>query len=111
MKIAITSPNAKTVSGHAGKCPGYLVFDVEDGQIVSQTHIKLGKEQVFRNFSGSLSATPEHPLNGIQGFISQSMGDGLIKRLLSDGIQVQVTEQNLPENALKEFLTAHQSVS
>ncbi|WP_319381673.1 NifB/NifX family molybdenum-iron cluster-binding protein [Thiomicrorhabdus sp.] len=106
MKIAITSPNAKTVSGHAGKCPGYLIFDVEDRDVLSQTHIKLNKEQVFRNFSGPLSQNPQHPLNGIQGFISQSVGDGLVQRLKNDGIKVFITTESLPEKALETFLNA-----
>ncbi|HHS99354.1 MAG TPA: nitrogen fixation protein [Thiomicrospira sp.] len=96
MKIAVTSPNAKTISGHAGKCPGYLVFEIENNQIINQKHIKLTKEQVFKNFSGPLSKNPQHPLNGIDAFITQGLGDGLKQRLGKDQIKVYTTEQNDP---------------
>jgi len=57
MKIAITSPNAKTIAGHAGKCPGYLIYNINQDKTVTKSHIKLTKEQVFKNFSGALSQT------------------------------------------------------
>ena len=97
MKIAVTSPNAKTIAGHAGKCPGYLIYGIENNQIVQQQHIKLTKEQVFKNFSGPLSKNPGHPLNDIDVFITQGLGDGLKKRLDKDQIKVYITEINNPE--------------
>ena len=96
MKIAITSPNAKTISGHAGKCPGYLIYEVEDDNI-TKSHIKLSKEQVFKNFSGALSQNLEHPLHGISVFITHSLGEGLANRLAQDNIKVYTTTEEDPE--------------
>lgn len=104
MKIAVTSPNAKTIAGHAGKCPGYLVFEVENKQIVSKTHIKLTREQTFRNFSGLLSESEEHPLKGINIFITQSLGEGLSNRLTQDGINIHITSVNEPEQVVQSLL-------
>jgi len=105
MKIAITSPNAKTISGHAGKCPGYLIYEVEDDNI-TKSHIKLSKEQVFKNFSGALSQNPEHPLHGINVFITQSLGEGLSNRLDQDNIKVYTTAEENPEVIISSIIAA-----
>jgi len=109
MKIALTSPNTKTVSGHAGKCPGFLIFEVEGGEIVNQHHIKLTKEQVFKNFSGPLSKNPQHPLSSIDAFVTQGLGDGLKRRLQQDNIQAYTTELAEPLEAVKAVIESFHS--
>jgi predicted Fe-Mo cluster-binding NifX family protein len=103
LKIAMTSPNGQTLSGHAGKCPGYLVFEIADGQIVRQNHIKLSREQTLRHLEGGLSHHPEHPLHGINAFVTQGLGDGLMQRLLLDNIAVYQTTAEDPTSALKQL--------
>jgi len=104
MKIALTSPNGKTISEHAGKCPGYLIYELDGINIVSKVHVKLSKEQVFRNFSGPLSKQLDHPLKGIQIFITKGLGDGLYQRLSLDGIKVYKVEETDPEGAVASIL-------
>ncbi len=111
MKIAVTSPNAKTISGHAGKCPGYLIFDIKDNTISHQQHLKLTKEQVFKNFSGPLSQAPQHPLHDIDAFITQSLGAGLKQRLATDNIRVYTTDQTDPHKVVNMVLGAYYSPS
>lgn len=105
MKIAITSPNAKTIAGHAGKCPGYLIYEISDDKL-SKSHIKLSKNQVFKNFSGPLSQNPEHPLQGIHLFVTQGLGEGLSNRLAKDNIQVVTTEETDPEVIIASIMAA-----
>ncbi len=93
MKIAVTSANGRTICGHAGKCPGYLIYELTADQTVHQTRVKLESSQVLKNLHGQLSLHPEHPLYGINTFITQSLGEGLESRLSSDGIQVVQTDQ------------------
>ena len=104
MNIAITSPNAKTISGHAGKCPGYLIYELDQNKIINKFHIKLTKEQVFKNFTGTLSQTPNHPLHGINIFITQSLGEGLNNRLTQDNIKVLTTSEEDPEVILNAII-------
>ena len=106
MKIAITSPNAKTISGHAGKCPGYLVYEIDQNQTIIKSHIKLTKDQVFKNFSGALSQNSQHPLSGIHTFITQSLGEGLNRRLQQDNIQVVTTNETHPDQLIQTLIKA-----
>lgn len=105
MKIAITSPNAKKISGHAGRCPGYLLYTIEANQNIRKSHIKLSKEHVFKNVSGPLSKNPEHPLFGIDTFVTQSLGDGLNNRLSKDGIKVCVVESDDPDIIIQSLMS------
>ena len=105
MKIAITSPNAKKISAHAGKCPGYLIYEIDTDQNIQKSHIKLSKEQVFRNFSGPLSQNKNHPLSGINAFVTRGLGEGLNNRLSQDGIKVYVVESDDPELVMQSLMS------
>ncbi|KUJ75113.1 hypothetical protein AVO42_07095 [Thiomicrospira sp. XS5] len=104
MKIAFSSPNGKTLAGHAGKCPGFVVMEVKEGDVTSSLRVKLAKDQVFSQLAGPLSALPEHPLQGIDKLVTKGCGEGLVRRLASDGIEVIVTDVDTPE-AFMETLT------
>lgn len=97
MKIAFSSPNGKTLAGHAGKCPGFVVMEIQDGQVIASERVKLTKDQVFSQLSGPLSAQADHPLKGIDLFVTQSCGQGLVQRLKRDGIEVIQTEAQTPQ--------------
>lgn len=101
LTIALTSPNGQTLAGHAGKCPGFLLFSVENGRLLQQSHLKLSREQTLRHLQGGLSQHPNHPLHGITTFITQGLGEGLQQRLKSDGIEVHETHQDDPLAALQ----------
>ena len=36
MKIAVTSQNRKTVTGHAGKCRKFWIYEVEGSAVISK---------------------------------------------------------------------------
>lgn len=108
MKIAVTSANGKTICGHAGKCPGFLIYEISQNQTIHQTHIKLSKEQTLKNFQGPISSLENHPLFGINTFITQGLGEGLKNRLERDGIQVIQTKDQDPLLAVNRInLTWH----
>jgi predicted Fe-Mo cluster-binding NifX family protein len=97
MKIAFSSPNGKTLAGHAGKCPGFVVMEVNGGEVVASERVKLAKDQVFSQLAGPLSTLPEHPLQGIDKLVTQGCGEGLVRRLAGDGIEVIITDADTPE--------------
>jgi predicted Fe-Mo cluster-binding NifX family protein len=44
MKIAIASDDFKTISGHVGQCKGFIIYEIENGNIV-------GSEKRKNNFT------------------------------------------------------------
>lgn len=104
MKVAFTSPNGKTIAGHAGKCPGYVVMQLDENKVLETTRVKLEKQQVFSQFSGSLLAQTGHPLQGINMLVTLSCGEGLQKRLSADGVEVVITQEETPDVFIEKYL-------
>ncbi|MDD5404613.1 MAG: NifB/NifX family molybdenum-iron cluster-binding protein [Sulfuricella sp.] len=100
MKIAVTSQNRKTITGHAGKCRKFWIYDIEDKKIVNKTLLELALEQSFHE---SHAAGP-HPLDGTSVLISGGAGQGLIRRLNTMGIQGLVTQETDPDAAVAAYL-------
>lgn len=51
MKIAIATDDFINVTGHVGRCKGFLIFDVENGKILKEERI----ENNFTNHSRGIS--------------------------------------------------------
>ncbi|MCS7205345.1 MAG: hypothetical protein NZ853_06590 [Leptospiraceae bacterium] len=106
MKIAITSQNFQTITGHAGKTFRFLIFEVEGNQITDQYPQEIPKEYVFHNFFHNINATPEtpHPLDDVDVFITGSAGHGFVHRMGQRGKKVIITSETDPKLAVEKFL-------
>ena len=100
MKIAVTSQNRKMVTGHAGKCRKFWIYEIDDKRIVNKTLLELALDQSLHESHGG----GPHPLDGIDVLISGGAGQGLIRRLNSMGIQGLVTPETEPDSAVADYL-------
>lgn len=100
MKIAITSQNRKTITGHAGKCRRFWIYDVAGTQVVGKNLLELALEQTFHESHGHGA----HPLDGVEAVISTSMGSGMYARLNTKGIVGLVTSETDPDRAVAAYL-------
>lgn len=102
MKIAVTSQNLRHVTGHAGMCRNFLLFDVDEQrqEIKLLPALRLSGEETFH----AAQNTATHPLDGVQYLISGGMGQGLVDKLLQRGIQPVLTQEIEPLQALKALL-------
>lgn len=100
MKIAVTSQNRRDVTGHAGRCRNFWIFEAEDGVVLDRQLLELPREASFHD---SLPHAP-HPLDDVEVLISGGMGDGLRQRLARRGIEALVTTENDPEKAVQAWL-------
>ena len=108
MKIAITSTDGRNICGDAENCLGFLIYEICKNQTIHQTHIELTKEQSLKTLSSPLADLPEHPLTGINAFITQGINKELQSRLENDGIKVIQTDDQEPLMALNQIeLTRH----
>lgn len=100
MKIAITSQNRKSITGHAGKCRNFWIYQVEAGQLAGKQLIELAIDQSFHaSHHEKIEALAE-----INVLITGSMGGGLYQRLMQQGILPIITDQNNPDEAIAAFL-------
>lgn len=100
MLIAVSSQNRRTITGHAGKCRRFLVYQVEDNQVTGRQLLELPLEQTFHGRQGH----GPHLLDGVNALISGGMGSGLYARLRQRGIDGLVTDETDPDRAVAAYL-------
>lgn len=101
MKIGITSQNFRTITGHAGKGRRFIIFTIEEGQPPKETdRLDLPKAMSLHAWDG----TGEHPLFQLDYLITAGCGEGFIRRMAREGVQVKVTSVTDPELAVQAFI-------
>ncbi|HSQ73318.1 MAG TPA: NifB/NifX family molybdenum-iron cluster-binding protein [Rubrivivax sp.] len=99
MKIAVSSQNFRTVTGHAGKCRRFIVYEVQAGGVPAEAgRLDLPMEQSFHAFAGG-----PHPLDGVDALLTGGAGEGLVRKLAQRGIRVVVTGETDPLQAVAEL--------
>lgn len=96
MKIAVTSQNFRTITGHAGKTRRFLIYDANsiDPEIAVE-RLNLPKEMSIHSSQDS-----EHPLDIVDILITQSCGNGFLKKMDKRKIQVFQTSESDPVAAV-----------
>jgi predicted Fe-Mo cluster-binding NifX family protein len=100
MKIAVTSQNFRTVTGHAGKARRFLVYEADMGRVpVEFARFDLPREMSIHEFPGG-----PHPLDGMDVLITGSAGRGFVDSLAQRGVRVVVTGEPDPVRAVTDYL-------
>ncbi len=102
MKIAVTSQNFRTITGHAGKTRRFIIYEIVNNRPATEIErLDLPKEMSMHAFRGQ-----EHPIDGIDYLITQSCGPGFIAKLKQRGIEVIITEESDPLTAVNTLLNS-----
>lgn len=101
MRIAVTSQNFKTITGHAGKSRRFIVYDVDgSASPVEVERLDLLPGMSIHDYQGD-----DHPLFqlGLNALITQSAGAGFMQRMARHGISVHVTSEPDPQQAVAQL--------
>ena len=101
MKIAVASQNRREVTGHAGRCRNFWVYEIEKGGVVRRDLLELPRSQSFHDHLPQLP----HPLDGVRAVITGGMGVGFVERLGGRGIEAVATSQRDPDQAVVDWLS------
>jgi predicted Fe-Mo cluster-binding NifX family protein len=99
MRIAVTSQNFRTITGHAGKSRRFIVYETDGvAEPVEVERLDLPKEMSMHEYHG-----PDHPLFGLglHALVTQGAGAGFFNRMVRNGIQVVATSASDPVEAVK----------
>lgn len=117
MKVAIAVNHRSEVSAHFGRSPAFLVFQVEEGQILHREVRANDQAGVPHGPSHEHGEVQAHPhdhnrfvqlLGDCQAVIGLGMGPGARQALESAGITVRLLEApTSPEEAAIRFETGH----
>jgi predicted Fe-Mo cluster-binding NifX family protein len=102
MRIAVTSQNFRTITGHAGKSRRFLVYEADaDGNPTEVDRLDLPMELSLHEYHGDDHPLFELKLNGI---VTQGAGNGFLQRMARHGIQVYTTSATDPVQAVSAIL-------
>ena len=89
MKIAVTSQNFRTGTGHAGRARRFLIYNAEPGaEPALAARLDLPKELAMHEFHGAGA----HPIDGVDVILSQGFGEGFARRMARRGIAAFATD-------------------
>lgn len=100
MKLAVTSADTRTVTGHAGRCQRFWVYEVDGREVRGRALLEVPLEETFHAHHHA----PPAGLAGIAALISGGMGQGLAARLKALGVEAVVTSETDPDRAVSGFL-------
>ncbi len=114
MKIAVATDNFLTVTGHIGRCNGFIIYQIEDGKIESReqkenvfTHHKIGEHHEHHHGEHGHDHSHGHTglvegLKGCSHLICTAAGWRAVEDLENNNIKVIFTdEQDADTAALK----------
>jgi predicted Fe-Mo cluster-binding NifX family protein len=99
MNIAVTSQNFRTITGHAGKTRRFMVYTLSNkGEWIETDRVDLPKEMSMHEFKGG-----PHPVDAFDVVITESCGNGFIRKLAERGVTVLTTSETDPVTAVKTY--------
>ena len=99
MKIAVTSQNFRTITGHAGKTRRFLIYSKnEHGKWLESDRLDLPKEMSMHEFRGS-----KHPIEEVNVLITAGCGQGFINKMGARGVEVITTSEPDPLHAVNQY--------
>jgi predicted Fe-Mo cluster-binding NifX family protein len=101
MRIAVTSQNFHTVTGHAGKARRFILYAVDGTEMPQETgRLDLPLDMAMHGFDDSQS----HPLDSMDVLITAGAGEGFMRRMAERGVRVVTTSETDPSLAAHAFL-------
>ncbi|HEX8988317.1 MAG TPA: NifB/NifX family molybdenum-iron cluster-binding protein [Rhodocyclaceae bacterium] len=107
MRIAVTSQNFRTVTGHAGRARRFMIFEAEPGQAPREAErLDLDIDMAIHGFD----PRARHPLDGMDFLLTGGCGQGFINHLAARGVRVIVTAETDPLQAVVDLLAGRVKV-
>jgi predicted Fe-Mo cluster-binding NifX family protein len=100
MRIAVTSQNFRTVTGHAGRARRFIVFEADAGQPAREIErLDLDTDMAIHGYNHEAA----HPLDSMQVLITGGAGEGFVRHLAARGVMVVATPETDPQLAVEAF--------
>ena len=100
-KIAISSQNKKTVTGHAGRCRNFFIYSVDQEGKYEKESVSFEKDNTLHE---GIHTTGKHPLFDMDIILTLELGQGAIKALESKGVRVYMIQEEDPDTAIKKLI-------
>lgn len=89
MKIAVTSQNFRTITGHAGKTRRFIIYETKGLEVpVESERLDLPKDMSMHSWQGG-----SHPIDVVDILITGGCGEGFIHKMAYRSIKVLRTSE------------------
>lgn len=110
MKIAIASDDEKTISAHFGRTRGFVIYEIENGQVKNKEYRINDFTGHVRGLSGAPHEMDRHgpilaALKDCHVVIAHGMGRRIYDDLKSANIEAFIVQETVAEQALNLYLT------
>jgi predicted Fe-Mo cluster-binding NifX family protein len=104
-KIAITSQDKETVSGHVGMCNHFFLYEVDEEGKVQKKSLELADNQILRySFHEDPSPNPQNPLFEVDFLFAKGMGQGAVNNLAARNVKAYSIEEENPDIAIQKLI-------
>jgi predicted Fe-Mo cluster-binding NifX family protein len=114
MRIALATDDFKTITGHVGRCNGFIIYDsddsgikkIEDRKNTFTLHAHRGGDHEHHQGHGHSGHSHQGLVEGLkdcQYLISQGAGRRLVDELKQVGIEMIITVESDPETAIEKL--------
>jgi predicted Fe-Mo cluster-binding NifX family protein len=101
-RIAVTSQNFRTVTGHAGRARRFIIYEVRpDGTFEEVDRLDLPKDMCIHEHP----VEAPHPLDQVHHVLTGGCGPGFVNKMEMRGVQVHLTDIEDPARAVGELVT------
>jgi len=100
MRIAVTSQNFRTVTGHAGRARRFIIFEADGREAPREIErLDLDADMAIHGYGPGRP----HPLDTMQVLITGGAGEGFVRNLAARGVLVVATPETDPLRAVEAF--------
>ncbi len=112
MKIAVASNDGKTIATHFGRARGFVVYELEDRELLARKFVMNTFTGHARGLEGQGHDVDRHgvileALRGCQAVISRGMGRRIHEDLRGAEIEPFIVDETLADRALGLYLEGH----
>ncbi len=100
--VAVSSQNKKTITGHAGKCHHFYLYNIDEAGHFTKESLTLEKGNSLHDV---LHATVKnHPIFDVDILLTQSIGPGAIQKLAAKKVLAYNILETDPDTAIQKLI-------
>lgn len=105
IKVAITAQDKQTVSGHAGHCEHFFIFDINEEGQYQKSSVEVTDADSLHNFlHGDAAQFENHFIKDVKILLTQDIGQGAVQKLARQKIAAYIIREDDPETAIQKLV-------